>query len=88
MSKQAAADHPAFDVNCHYVRLRERRPDGYVDFDFAIGDPALAVELTLPADAYEAFCREHRVRHLTPAQADAIDVERTKWQYGAPGRYE
>lgn len=79
---------PAFDVNCHYVRLRERRADGYVEFDFAIGDPALAVELTLPAAAYEAFCRERQVRHLTPDEIAAVDDERAKWQYVAPGRHE
>lgn len=88
MFDQQSAEKPAFDVNCHYVRLRARRADGYVEFDFAIGDPALAVELTLPAAAFETFCRERRVRHLTPVQAAAIDRERAKWQFGAPGHQD
>jgi phenol hydroxylase P0 protein len=52
---------PAFDVNRNYVRFRELREDGYVLFDFAIGDPELAVELTLPLAGYLAFCRERAV---------------------------
>jgi len=88
MADQASTVRPAFDVNCHYVRLRARRADGYVEFDFAIGDPALAVELTLPEAAYDTFCREHRVRHLTPAQAAAIDRQRAKWQYGDAGHQD
>ena len=38
---------PAFDVTRRYVRFRELRSDGYVLFDFAIGDPETSVELML-----------------------------------------
>lgn len=76
---------PAFDVRKQYVRFRELRNDGYVLFDFAIGDPALAVELTLPLAAYQAFCREHQVVYLTREQAETLDFENSKWRFGAPG---
>jgi len=79
---------PAFDVSKHYVRFRELRDDGYVLFDFAIGDPELAVELTLPLLAYREFCRERCVVYLTREQADNIDFERSKWRFGAPGLEE
>ena len=76
---------PMFDVSRRYVRFRELRQDGYVEFDFAIGDPELCVELTLPLTAYQAFCREHAVTYLTRAQEEAVDFERSKWRYGVPG---
>jgi len=79
---------PRFDVTKHYVRFREIRDDGYVLFDFAIGDPELAVELMLPLAAYQAFCRERGVIYLTREQADTIDFERSKWQFGRPGIQE
>jgi phenol hydroxylase P0 protein len=79
---------PAFDLSRHYVRFRELRDDGYVLFDFAIGDPELAVELTLPLAAYQTFCRERGVIYLTREQAETIDFERTKWRYGSPGIQE
>lgn len=77
---------PAFDVNRRYVRYREFDERGYVQFDFAIGDPELAVELTLPLRAYQEFCRANAVIYLTREQADALDHEKTKWRFGAPGQ--
>lgn len=76
---------PAFDVNRHYVRFRELGDNGYVLFDFAIGDPELAVELTLPLPDYQKFCRRHAVTYLTREQAEALDHEKSKWRFGAPG---
>jgi phenol/toluene 2-monooxygenase (NADH) P0/A0 len=50
----------AFDPAKRYVRLTQVRADGFVEFEFAIGDPELAVELILPADAYRDFCRDNQ----------------------------
>ena len=79
---------PPFDVSKRYVRFRELRDDGYVLFAFAIGDPELVVELTLPLAAYQNFCRECGVIYLTRDQAETIDFERSKWRYGSPGIQE
>lgn len=71
-----------------YVRLRHRRPDGFIEFDFSIGDPELAVDLILPEAAYEEFCRVNRVLTLTQEQGARIDAEQSKWRYGQPGLTE
>lgn len=76
---------PVFDVARRYVRFRELDDRGYVQFDFAIGDPGLAVELTLPLAAYKEFCRTQAVTYVTREQSDALDVEKSKWRFGAPG---
>lgn len=55
---------PAVDTSLRYVRVLERRADGLVSFEFAIGWPELAVELMLPAPAFEAFCANNRVQRL------------------------
>lgn len=78
----------AFDVGNRYVRFRELREEGYVAFDFAIGDPELTVELMRPLAAYQAFCRSNDVSYLSREQADAFDAERSKWRYGVPGHSE
>jgi phenol/toluene 2-monooxygenase (NADH) P0/A0 len=70
---------PAFDVNRRYVRLRELRADGFVEFEFAIGDPELAVDLILPADAYRNFCRDNHAVPISPLQGAAIDHARLRW---------
>lgn len=82
---QLPARVPVFDVARRYVRFRELDQRGYVQFDFAIGDPELAVELTLPLAAYREFCRVQAVTYLTRAQGDVLDVEKSKWRFGAPG---
>jgi len=55
---------PACDTSLRYVRVLERRADGQVSFEFSIGWPELAVELMLPAAAFEAFCASNKVRRL------------------------
>jgi phenol hydroxylase P0 protein len=72
-------DVTSFDPGQRFVRLTRVRPDGFVEFEFAIGDPDLAVELILPLDAYHHFCRQHDVRHVTPLQGAAIDSARARW---------
>lgn len=59
-----AASLPAVDTSLRFVRVLARRPDGLVTFEFAIGWPDLAVELMLPATAFDAFCAVHKVRRL------------------------
>jgi phenol/toluene 2-monooxygenase (NADH) P0/A0 len=34
---------PPFDLTKRYVHLTQVRADGFVEFEFAIGDPELAV---------------------------------------------
>jgi phenol/toluene 2-monooxygenase (NADH) P0/A0 len=76
---------PDFDVNRRYVRFRELRPDGFVEFDFAIGDPELSVELVMLLKDYQAFCLKNNVTYLTREQGKALDSEQSKWRFGAPG---
>lgn len=59
------------DIGRKYVRPIVWRDDGFVEFEFAIGEPELCAELLLPADAFEAFCRSHAVTHLPPREASA-----------------
>jgi phenol hydroxylase P0 protein len=59
-----AEDATKVDVTRKFVRLVERRADGLVEFEFSIGLPELYVEMLLPAEAYEAFCRNNAVEFL------------------------
>lgn len=69
----------------YWVRVTNRRPDGFVEFDFAIGDPELSVDLILPAHAFVEFCNANRVQHLSEEQGRLVDLEQSKWRYGKPG---
>ena len=64
-----------FDVSRRYVRVCEQRPDGFIEFEFAIGDPALCVALMLPEVAFHEFCLANEVIVLEsakPGQGDWV----------------
>lgn len=65
MGQQGQAD---FDPRVCFVRLRKVRGDGFVEFDFAIGEPDLSVELIMPSAAFHEFCRANRVTHIAPVE--------------------
>ena len=67
------------------VRVRTERTDGFIEFDFSLGDPDLWVELILPRPAFEAFCAAQRARSLGAAEGARIDAEQAKWRYGRHG---
>lgn len=62
-----------FDATRHYVRVCAKRPDGFIEFEFAIGDPALAVELMLPEAAFHEFCLANEVIVLDPLEPGSGD---------------
>lgn len=66
---QTEIRHPEtrFDATRRYVRVCQQRADGFVEFEFAIGDPELAVELMLPEAAFHEFCLANEVILLDPA---------------------
>ena len=86
--QSSAAVARTFDVTQRYVRFRQERRDGFVEFDFSIGDPALSVELVMPWHAYERFCAANEVIQLSDEEGEALDAEQLKWRYGQPGLAE
>ncbi len=61
-----------------FVRVTGTRQPDLVEFDFAIGDPRLHVELLLPKAAFEEFCRDQRVTFLAPV-GDEPDPSDCNW---------
>lgn len=70
-----------FDQQKRFVRIR-KRARGFVEFDFAIGDPSIYIELILPEVAFEEFCKKNQAVHMTQQQAEAVDRDMQKWRYG------
>lgn len=65
-----------------YVRIRSKPEDRFVEFDFAINDPSLFVELIMPKNCFEAFCEHNQVVLMTDEQSAQNDAEAAKWRYG------
>ncbi len=66
----------------HFVRVTCADHHGFTEFQYAIGDPNLYLEMTLPPAAFAEFCARHAVIHLTPAQAAAVDAGARRWHAG------
>lgn len=68
------------DVSKKFVRMTEKRPDGLVEFDFAIGEPELFVELLMPEAAYTEFCSTNDVILLQGHRPAADGPEDWDWR--------
>tara|TARA_R110000787_G_scaffold103239_2_gene209713 strand:- start:54 stop:317 length:264 start_codon:yes stop_codon:yes gene_type:complete len=77
-----------FDQMTRYVRVRNCIDDRFVEFDFAIGDASLYVELVLPCTAFEAFCKHNNVVIMTESEAQAVDADMEKWRYSEDGKHQ
>ncbi|MCE1186804.1 MAG: phenol hydroxylase subunit [Rhodocyclales bacterium] len=59
-----------FDPTRKYVRVTGQRSSGpvaLVEFEFSVGEPALAVELIMPEAAFAQFCADNQVIFLDTA---------------------
>ncbi|MDL0431851.1 phenol hydroxylase subunit [Marinobacter sp. TBZ242] len=75
----------SFDDMPRYIRVRSGPEDRFVEFDFAIGYPELFVELVLPRDAFDIFCRHNKVIHMDSDMIREIDADMVKWRFGEKG---
>lgn len=75
-----------FDQLTRYIRVRSSLSEKFVEFDFAIGHPELFVELVLPKDAFEDFCRVNKVVYMDSDTIRQIDEDANKWRFGEKGK--
>lgn len=62
-----------FNTERRFVRITGERSDGFVEFDFAIGEPELFVELLLSRPAFEEFCAHNHAELLTAEPPHTAD---------------
>jgi len=82
LQKRSGDNGKPFERLVKFIRVRSPEGARFVEFDFAIGDPSLFVELVMPQGAFEHFCRKNDVVHMTDEQMQAVDAEMEKWRYG------
>lgn len=64
-SHSEPSNEATIDASRKYVRVTEVRPDGFVAFDFAIGEPEIYVEMLLPYQDFVLFCEDNKTIDLT-----------------------
>lgn len=65
----------AFDTSKRFVRVVRERTNGFVEFEFAIGEPDLSIEMILRREAFAEFCQTYQVQMLCPRAARDADDE-------------
>ncbi len=75
----------SLDIYKRYVRITGIVNNKMIEFDFSIGEPEMYVELILPFEAFQSFCANNNVKHLSEEEAARVDYDRLKWRYGRPG---
>lgn len=68
MNPEPSITGPEWDPQAKWVRVVEMRANGMVEFEFAVGEPQLYVEMLMPRAAFDEFCAMHGV---TPSAAGA-----------------
>lgn len=63
-TERATTPPSEFDTSRRFVRVTGERRNGFVEFDFAIGEPELFVEMILSKAAFEEFCAANAVEML------------------------
>ena len=63
-----------FDTRPTFVRVTGRR-SGFVEFDFAIGEPDIHIEMVLNEDGFKEFCERHNATMLEPCEHKHEKVE-------------
>ena len=69
-----------FDLSRKYVRISNVRPEGLVEFDFAIGEPELVVEMILTPEAFQEFCETHKAIMLPPEEGSNVEPSDWDWR--------
>ena len=65
----------------YFVRIRQTR-GRFVEFEFAIGSPDIAVELIMPREMFDEFCDRYGAIGIQSDDSIAIDIERAQWRHG------
>lgn len=82
MAVRTMTEPTDFDPAKRYVRIVSTRADGMVEFEFALGEPQLFVEMLLPQPEFEQFCRDQQVtptHGALPEAASGSDEHEWDW---------
>ncbi|HHK4245171.1 TPA: phenol hydroxylase subunit [Pseudomonas aeruginosa] len=69
------------DTRRRFVRVTGTREPHFVEFDFAVGEPELFVEMILDQDAFAEFCLLHQVEVLPSTPFDSSSEPQSDWDW-------
>lgn len=70
-----------FNLNLKFVRVIETHANGLVEFEFAVGEPGLFVELLMAQAPFDEFCAMHGVTPTQGRLASTQSPEEQEWDW-------
>lgn len=68
--------------NKKFVRVTNIRDEKYIEFDFSFEDPEIFVELILPTEMFQTFCKKNNVEFLETENVIEKEYEQQIWRMG------
>lgn len=81
-SAAPAPDSTPWDTDARWIRIVGERAQGMVEFEFAVGEPALYVEMVMPRAEFDTFCAAQGVTPTVgplPAAPEGSDAHEWDW---------
>jgi len=72
---------PPFNPDKKFVRIIQVHTTGLVEFEFAVGEPELFVELLMAQSAFDEFCTMHAVTPTTGHLAQVPNTDTQEWDW-------
>lgn len=79
----SATPAAGWDVSRRYIRVVQEHGNGMVEFEFAVGEPGLFVEMVMPRAQFEDFCAQQGVaptRGRLPEHEQGSDAHEWDWR--------
>ena len=70
-----------FNPDLKFVRVIETHANGLVEFEFAVGEPGLFVELLMAQAPFDEFCAMHGVTPTQGRLASTQSPEEQEWDW-------
>ncbi|PHR84439.1 MAG: phenol hydroxylase [Colwellia sp.] len=68
------------DITRRFVRITKERKNDFIEFDYAIGEPEIFLELVLPREAFLDFCVVNKVELLPSTQIGSKATKDWGWR--------
>jgi phenol hydroxylase P0 protein len=75
------SDKPNFNTNLKFVRIIETHANGLVEFEFAVGEPELFVELLMAQAPFDEFCAMHEVTPTQGRLQPVQSIQEQEWDW-------
>lgn len=82
MHKPTPSSDKRWDLQRRFIRIVHEHDNGMVEFEFAVGEPELFVEMVMPRAEFEDFCAMHQVvPTMGPLPAADLQDTRAEWDW-------